>query len=297
MEEGYITISRKLFTHQFWKEKRSFSEWEAWIDLIQSARFEPTVCYKCVRGREIALGRGQLIASIRFLVSRWNWGRHKVTHYLYRLKRDKMIEISNKQGINIITLCRYNQYNKLQEKEPQGTLQGTVNDLTVSELEHIVGQQLKLAIQKGDSEGTKKNKEKKEYNTKETTTNVVVQKRVAAGAATLSQRKKKFYDELVSYQHQYSNQLLRAFFDYWSEMNRSKTQMKFEQQSTWETARRLSTWARNEERYGQKNKRNEKYQRTYTETYGNEADSCNFLMQPDTDTTEIKRMLNGIGCD
>ena len=41
-------------------------------------------------------------------------------------------------------------------------------------------------LKKGDSEGTKKNKEKKEYNTKETTTNVVVKKRVAAEAATHS---------------------------------------------------------------------------------------------------------------
>ena len=51
----------------------------------------------------------------------------------------------------------------------------------------FMGTASEIFMQKGDSEGTKKNKEKKEYNTKETTTNVVVKKRVAAEAATHSQ--------------------------------------------------------------------------------------------------------------
>lgn len=40
--------------------------------------------------------------------------------------------------------------------------------------------------------------------------------------------------------------MLRAFFDYWSEPNREKTKMRFEQQKTWDTKRRLSTWANRE---------------------------------------------------
>lgn len=77
-------------------------------------------------------------------------------------------------------------------------------------------------------------------------TNVNVSKKesekVAAEAAT-SARKEKFYASLVPFVDKYGKNMIREFFDYWSEMNRSKTKMRFEQQATWELALRLKTWA------------------------------------------------------
>jgi hypothetical protein len=79
-------------------------------------------------------------------------------------------------------------------------------------------------------------------------TNVNVSKKesekvgVAAEAAT-SARKEKFYASLVPFVDKYGKDMIRDFFDYWSEMNRSKTKMRFEQQATWELALRLKTWA------------------------------------------------------
>ena len=66
--------------------------------------------------------------------------------------------------------------------------------------------------------------------------------KVAAEAAT-SARKEKFYASLVPFVDKYGKEMIREFFDYWSEMNRSKSKMRFEQQSTWELALRLKTWA------------------------------------------------------
>ena len=65
---------------------------------------------------------------------------------------------------------------------------------------------------------------------------------VAAEAAT-SARKEKFYASLVPFVDKYGKDMIRDFFDYWSEMNRSKSKMRFEQQATWELALRLKTWA------------------------------------------------------
>ena len=42
MEEGFLRLNRKFFSNELWKEARVFSECEAWLDLIQSARFEAT---------------------------------------------------------------------------------------------------------------------------------------------------------------------------------------------------------------------------------------------------------------
>lgn len=66
--------------------------------------------------------------------------------------------------------------------------------------------------------------------------------KVAAEAAT-SARKEKFYASLIPFVDKYGKDMIREFFDYWSEMNRSKSKMRFEQQSTWELALRLKTWA------------------------------------------------------
>lgn len=65
---------------------------------------------------------------------------------------------------------------------------------------------------------------------------------VAAEAAT-SARKEKFYASLVPFVDKYGKDMIREFFDYWSEMNRSKSKMRYEQQTTWELERRLKTWA------------------------------------------------------
>lgn len=92
-----------------------------------------------------------------------------------------------------------------------------------------------------------KDKEKDSLKDKEKT-NVNVSKKesekvgVAAEAAT-SARKEKFYASLVPFVDKYGKDMIRDFFDYWSEMNRSKSKMRFEQQATWELALRLKTWA------------------------------------------------------
>lgn len=59
----------------------------------------------------------------------------------------------------------------------------------------------------------------------------------------LEGRKKEFYDSLVPYVEKYGKQMIRDFFNYWSEANKSRTKMRFELQKTWETSRRLATWA------------------------------------------------------
>lgn len=101
-----------------------------------------------------------------------------------------------------------------------------------------------------------KEKDKVKDIQKETTTNVVA-KKDAAKAATLS-RKEEFYNSLIPYVEMYGKDMVRDFFDYWSEMNKSETKMRFEQQPTWEISKRLSTWAKREKINGNRNSQNER---------------------------------------
>ena len=77
-------------------------------------------------------------------------------------------------------------------------------------------------------------KERKEY------------KNIKGSKLTLTQREQNFYDDLKAYQPKYPKETLRAFYDYWTEPNRSNTKMRFELEKTWSTPRRLGTWARRE---------------------------------------------------
>lgn len=111
--KNFIPVSRKIFSHELWEEKREFSKFEAWLDLLQSARFDKEIKTEWINNKEVKFGRGQLIGSIRFLRKRWNWGSNsKVERYLSVLKNKDMIDLKTGQGINIITICKYEDYNK-----------------------------------------------------------------------------------------------------------------------------------------------------------------------------------------
>ena len=65
----------------------------------------------------------------------------------------------------------------------------------------------------------------------------------AHAAALLEARKEDFYNSLIPFVTQYGKDMVRAFFDYWSEPNKSNSKMRFELERTWDLARRLGTWA------------------------------------------------------
>lgn len=65
----------------------------------------------------------------------------------------------------------------------------------------------------------------------------------------LELNKNQFKDSLRDYINIYSTELLKSFFDYWSELNTSKTKMRFQEQKYFELSKRLATWKRNNEKF------------------------------------------------
>jgi len=59
----------------------------------------------------------------------------------------------------------------------------------------------------------------------------------------LNERKKVFALRVAEFKDKYPDEMLRKFFDYWSEMNKSGSQMRWEMERTWELGKRLVTWA------------------------------------------------------
>ena len=69
----------------------------------------------------------------------------------------------------------------------------------------------------------------------------------------LSQRKLEFdLSILNNYKGVYDWNMLREFFHYWSEPNKSHTKMRFEMEKTWNLKGRLATWKKNAEKFDAK---------------------------------------------
>lgn len=68
----------------------------------------------------------------------------------------------------------------------------------------------------------------------------------------LSQKQKDFESEVMVYKTEYPKDMLKAFWEYWSEPNKSKTKMRKELEKTWDIPRRLATWSRNQDKFNNK---------------------------------------------
>lgn len=108
MGKGWIRLHRKIQNHWLYQEKRKFSRFEAWIDLLLMVNHEDT---KVVLGNEIIdVKRGQRITSIRQLCDRWGWSNTKVTKFLKLLEDDGMITVKNDTKKTLITIEKYDFY-------------------------------------------------------------------------------------------------------------------------------------------------------------------------------------------
>jgi len=65
-------------------------------------------------------------------------------------------------------------------------------------------------------------------------------------------RSQIFKDSLLIYKDKHQVNMLKEFYNYWTEPNQSKTKMRFELEKTWSLDRRLETWAKRENSFNVK---------------------------------------------
>jgi hypothetical protein len=59
----------------------------------------------------------------------------------------------------------------------------------------------------------------------------------------IKEKKLKFYEDCKPYLEKYPKEMLRAFYNYWTELNKSGAKMRYELQPVFEIGKRLATWA------------------------------------------------------
>jgi len=62
----------------------------------------------------------------------------------------------------------------------------------------------------------------------------------------IEERKLKFANTLIPFVQIYGRELIKEFYEYWTEPNKSNTKFKQELLKTWSLQRRLETWAKND---------------------------------------------------
>jgi hypothetical protein len=123
-ERGVFAVDRGIWDHDVLVDNNPFSRREAWLWLISEAAWKPH--RRRLAGHSVELNRGQLAASLRFIAGKWRWSEPRVRRFLKTLINEGMIDTATDAGITIITLCKYDRYQRV--SLPTDATTGLISD-------------------------------------------------------------------------------------------------------------------------------------------------------------------------
>lgn len=124
-ERGVFAVDRGIWDHPLLNSREPFTRREAWLWLISEAAWKPR--RRRVGSSSVEIARGEIAHSIRFIAEAWGWPKSNVARFLDALKTDTMIETRTDHGVTVITICKYDEYQRvsLPERDANGTDCGT----------------------------------------------------------------------------------------------------------------------------------------------------------------------------
>jgi len=210
--EGWIKIYRKMLDWEWYKDGNTK---DLFLHLLLTANRED----KTWRG--VKVERGQSLTSRATLASETGMSEGQVKRSLAKLIATNNLTIKATNKYTIITVCNFESY---QEQSSDSDQQN--------------GQPLN---QPSDHKQEDKNNIYPPSLSKERVSPLT-------GGTTLQERQRTFYNSLRPFLNKYDKQMLRDFYDYWSEPDRStKPRMRWEKEKTWSLERRLDRWKRMDE--------------------------------------------------
>ncbi|HCZ3839945.1 TPA: DnaD domain-containing protein [Staphylococcus aureus] len=164
---GWISIDRSIQNHWLFKEKRTFSKFEAWIYLLMEANHSKA---KVPIGNQIVtVERGQRLTSILTLSDLFNWSRFKVKTFLDLLESDGMLEVKTTSKYTLITIVNYDFY---QSEQGRNQHQNDIKPTSKQHQSNInpTSKQHQTNTNNNDNKDNKDNNEKNVNNEKKKTT-------------------------------------------------------------------------------------------------------------------------------
>jgi hypothetical protein len=140
--KAFVKVDRRGFTGKFWQKIRTYSEYEACIDLIQMARVDVSPqCKVLPNGKRLEIKQHEVHASLRFLAKRWQWSENKVKRFLQELRIAHYLAHRTAHGETILNLENFSIYEDCQPRD--GTVNGTVNGTPAAQWRHSDGTNIK----------------------------------------------------------------------------------------------------------------------------------------------------------
>lgn len=233
MCNGWIKLHRKILD---WEWFTSPSTLQLFIYLLLRANKEDK------KWRGILIKRGQLVTSVATISEETKLSTQQVRTSLNRLKSTDEITSKTTNRFTLVTVCKYESYQLYEEVEQQTKQQA----LQQTNNKQITNKQQQL----------KNNKNIRNNKKESILTNVRIDEKatdapVVATTTTddMELRKEKFYQSLVPYVAKYGKDMVRAFYDYWTEKTYGGRKMRFEKQQAFEISKRLATWQKHDLSY------------------------------------------------
>jgi hypothetical protein len=199
------------------KIHRKFLDWE-WFNKSEAVHLFMYMLLKANhkdgKWQGIEVKRGQFISSLGNISSATGISIQTIRTILKKLEKTNEIELKSTSQFTIVTICKYECY---QDQEEDTNKPLTNNQQTTNK---------QLTTNKND-------KNKEEYN--------------------IPIRKQEFALKLASFVEMYGKEMIREFYEYWTEHGEHDKKMRFEKQSSFNIELRLRRWNKNvQERNKQK---------------------------------------------
>lgn len=105
---GWIKLHRSIQYHWLYTEKRSFSRFEAWNDILLTVNYADAQTF--IKGKLYTVKRGESILSLESWAKRWSWDKSKVRRFLNMLQVENMIELKGDNITTRLIVCKYEDY-------------------------------------------------------------------------------------------------------------------------------------------------------------------------------------------
>jgi hypothetical protein len=105
---GWIKLHRSIIDHWLYTEKRVYSRFEAWNDILLTVNYSQAKTI--IKGKIYIIKRGESILSLESWSKRWNWDKSKVRRFLTLLQTDGMIVVKGDSITTHLIVCKYDSY-------------------------------------------------------------------------------------------------------------------------------------------------------------------------------------------